>query len=77
MFTSEETRDMYDVYLKNNRNSDMACASYRTLYPERTQLHRTIFARISRNLAVAGSFKKQDGNILKGLMILMCQLRLK
>ena len=68
---------MYGVYLKNNRNFVMTYAIYRTLYPERTQSHRTIFARISRNLAVAGSFKKQEGTILKKLMILMYQLRLK
>lgn len=57
-FSVEERRDMYDVYLKNFRNSFLAQRNYINLYPERIQPSRRIFQRISKCM-------HEEGGVLK------------
>ena len=61
MYTDEEKQDMYDIYVRNRRNSILAVQNYGDLYPERRQPHRTIFTRISKNLSSCGSFRRPRG----------------
>lgn len=60
-FSNEEKFDMLECYLKVNRNSQNASASYLEKFPERMQPHRTVFGRIVSNLLNYGSFyNKRD-----------------
>lgn len=57
-FSVEEKRDMYDVYIRNFRNSILAGRSYAILYPERIQPSVRIFQRISTCMV-------EEGRVLK------------
>lgn len=56
MYSEEEKLDMYNVYIRSNRNTIQSCQNYAALYPERQQPHRTLFSRLARNLVSQSSF---------------------
>lgn len=49
-YSAEEKYDMYNIYIKSNRDSTAAAVNYATTYPDRQQPHRTIFSRIAKAL---------------------------
>ena len=57
-YTSEEKRDMYELYIKCNRNSIIAKQRYEQLHPERNQPNLNIFRRLSQNLLQYNSFNR-------------------
>lgn len=57
-FNFDEKRDMFEIYLSNNKNSTVACAAYREKYPNRRTPHRTIFRKLYNNFVRNGSITK-------------------
>lgn len=64
-YSVEEKNDMYELYIRNNKNSITAAQEYHRLYPERNQPSRTIFLRLQRNLRWHGSMSKVRGKYQK------------
>lgn len=60
-FTSEEKRDMLDMYYSSHKNCVSAAERYLEQYPERRQPHRSYYLRLHRNLGEYGSFEQQRG----------------
>ncbi|KAG5889355.1 hypothetical protein JTB14_033449 [Gonioctena quinquepunctata] len=60
-YTNEEKRDMYEVYIKPNRNSFKAQQRYGELYPEKTTPNIKMFRRLSTTLLAHNSFIKPRG----------------
>lgn len=50
---------MYDVYIRNRRNSGRALIEYGEMYPLRLQPSSKIFQRISMNMSASGCINKK------------------
>lgn len=61
-FSVDERLDMYNVYIRNYRNSVAASQSYANMYPERRQPNRNIFQRISLHLNEFGTLENVRNN---------------
>lgn len=57
-YTAEERRDMYELYIKLNRNSFRAKQRYEDLYPDRMQPNIKNFRRLSTTLLEHNTFDK-------------------
>lgn len=64
-YSRSEKKDMYDVYIKCNRNSGEAAERYLQLYPGRRQPSLLIYYRIALNMAHEGNIEKKRGKYLK------------
>lgn len=57
-YSTEEKKDMFEIYIKCDRNALRAKQRYVALYPERNHPHFRTFGRISQTLSDYGSFDK-------------------
>ncbi|KAI4457162.1 lactosylceramide 4-alpha-galactosyltransferase alpha- 14-galactosyltransferase [Holotrichia oblita] len=57
-FSSEEKRDMLEIYYASHRNVQVTSETYLQRYPERQQPGQTYFPLLHRNLGDFGSFCK-------------------
>ncbi|KAJ8911887.1 hypothetical protein NQ315_012301 [Exocentrus adspersus] len=60
-YSQTEKREMYELYISNNKNAARAAQEYEFLYPERRQPDRTTFLKIYRNMVECGSVQKSRG----------------
>lgn len=61
-FSLEEKRDMYEMYIRYNRNSLEASRQYRLMFPDRIQPSRWIFHRLAMNMAEFGALAIERHN---------------
>lgn len=57
-YSSEEKRDMLEMYYKSHRNVNVTSETYLRKYPEREQPAKTYYLSLHRNLGEYGSFSK-------------------
>lgn len=57
-FSSEEKRDMLEIYYASRRNVQITSETYLQRYPEREQPAQNYFLSLHRNLGKYGSFCK-------------------
>lgn len=51
-----EKLDMWECYIKSNKNKRNASVLYEQQYPERQKPHFSIFPRLEKNMLLNGSF---------------------
>lgn len=57
-YSVQERQDMYNIYIKNNKNSYAALRGYSQMYPERNQPSYNTFVRIYKNISTEGRLSK-------------------
>lgn len=62
-YSSEEKRDMLEIYYASHRNVQVTSETYLHRYPERRQPAQNYFLFLHRNLAEFGAFSKPKRQI--------------